>query len=245
MRNTGSRGFTIAEALATLSIFGFFMTVLFLTVGWGFRSFSLAVAKSDVTTEARRIALFIERDMQSSNYFSIQLDDSNNREVDVDSVACRRDAICFVSRDNWAATSLPFDSDKGVPNWNRYFIYYATKEIQYGRLIRLSIDPSKDKSYAGGIGGFPYNKFTTAVTQGESNPYLLDDPTGIYPQDVENVHTLASSIKSFEITLIPASQMVRLHVLLRQNGLMAYRANQDREGGTFELKYLIELRNTK
>lgn len=223
------------------------MTVLFLTVGWGFRSFSLAVAKSDVTTEARRIALFIERDMQSSNYFSIQLDDSDDRKVDVDSVACRRDAICFVSRDNWAATSLPFDSDKGVPDWNRYFVYYATKEVQYGRLIRLSIDPtkpytdpSKGPPYAGSIGGFPYDKFSVA-----SSSYLLDNPTGVYPDDVENVHTLASSIKSFEITLIPASQMVRLHVLLRQNGLMAYRANKDREGGTFELKYLIEPRNTK
>jgi hypothetical protein len=203
--------------------------VLFLTMAWGFRSFSLAVAKSDVTTEARRLALFVERELRSSTYFSVTVVE---RTVDED----RRDAICFVSRNDWS-TPAAYDRSNGVPAWNRYFVYYATLREPFGEFVRLAIEPSGPAE----IGSFPYAEFTNAGTQPN---YLKEDPTGYNQADVESSRSIASSVQSFEVKKIPTTQELEMRLLLRQNGMMARRANGDREGGTFELQYRVQPQNT-
>lgn len=217
------------EAMCTLCVFSFFLMVLFMTVGWGFRSFSLAVAKSDVTTEARRLALFVEQELRSSSYFSMTL---VNRSLGKD----RRDGLCFVSRNDWSHVDA-YDRTNGGPAWNRYFIYYATNEAPFGQFVRLSMDVAEPSE----IGPFPYSKFSSAGTQAN---YLLDDFTAYTLPEVESARSLASSVQSFEAKLIPISQELELRLLLRQNGLMARRANGDREGGTFELQYRVQPQNT-
>lgn len=232
IRRRSVSGFTLVEALTTLVVFGFFLSVLFLTIHWGFRAFSLAVARSDVTTEARRISLFIEQELRGSSYFSI---DSVGRNVGSD----RRDAICFVSRNDWSAPNA-FDQDKGSPNWNRYFLYYSTQSLPSGSLIRAVINPSAagpTSTYE--IGPFPFAGFSAGATN-----YLKEGPSETYPSEVETARVLATSVKTFEVKLEPVTQNVDLRLLLRQNGVMARRANGVREGGTFELKYLVHPENT-
>ncbi len=225
-------GFTFVEAMATLLVFGFFLGVLFLTVHWGFRAFSLSVARSDVTTEARRISLFIEQELRGSSYFSVG---SKSRTI----FGERRDAICFVSRNDWSAPGS-YNLTKGSPNWNRYFLYYSTTDRPTGSFVRLSIDPAKASSTSSfETGPFPFSGFS-------ANPdaYLKQGPPFTFPSEVETARVLASSIKLFEVKKEPVSQNVDLRLLLRQNGVMARRANGVREGGTFELKYLVHPENT-
>lgn len=229
MRRRAKRGFTLVEALSTLCIFGIFVTVLFLTISWGFRSFSLAVAKSDVTTEARRMALFVERELRSSNYFSVTT-------VERSAGSERRDAICFVSRNDWASPEA-YDHLQGVPAWNRYFIYYATQSVPHGQFIRLSIAPETPLD----IGSFPYPKFTRP---GSQNAYLREDPLNSGLPDVESTRAIASSVSSFQVKRLPTSQELQMRLLLRQNGLMARRADGHREGGTFEVQYRVQPQNT-
>jgi hypothetical protein len=217
------------EALSTLVVFGFFMMVLFLTVAWGFRSFSLAIAKSDVTTEARRLSLFVERELRSSTYFSVSVVE---RTVGSD----RRDAVCFVSRNSWSDASA-YNQSKGTPAWNRYFVYYATLETPFGEFVRLAIDPPS----AADVGAFPYPPFVAAGTQGN---YLLESVTAYTAPDVESARSIAGSVQSFEVKKLPTTQELEFRLLLRQNGLMARRANGDREGGTFELQYTVQPQNT-
>jgi hypothetical protein len=225
----GGRGFTLLEALCTLVVFGFFMIVLFLTIGWGFRCFSLAVAKSDVTTEARRLALFIERELRSSTYFSVT---TVTRRLGTD----YRDAICFVSRNDWSVSGA-YDGINGIPAWNRYFIYYATQRQPFGEFVRLSIAPTN----LADIGSFPYPQF---VNGGLQPAYLPEDPATLTLPDVESSRDIASSVQSFEVKRIPTTQEIEMRLLLRQNGMMARRANGDREGGTFELQYRVQPQNT-
>ena len=83
-------GFTILEAMVTIGIFTLFLGILFFTMDYGFRAFSIAVARSDVTTEARRLNLFLDRELRSTDYFSVAI---NSRTV----AGQRRDGLSFVS----------------------------------------------------------------------------------------------------------------------------------------------------
>lgn len=219
--------------MSTLLIFSFFLGVLFLTVHWGFRAFSISIARSDVTTEARRLSLFIEHELRGTSYFSVT---TRSRTISKD----RRDAICFVSRSSWSSPNA-YNENKGTANWNRYFLYYATRSLPHGSLIRLSIDPSAagpDTSYE--IGPFPFTGF---VANPES--YLHEKLPFSPPSEVETVQVLASAVKKFEVRKDPVNQNIDLRFLLRQNGLLARRrVSGIREGGTFELKYLIHPENT-
>lgn len=218
--------------MSTLIVFSFFLGILFLTVHWGFRAFSLSVARADVTTEARRLSLFIEHELRGTSYFSVS---TRSRTVSKD----RRDAICFVSRNSWSSANA-YNENKGTPNWNRYFLYYATRALPHGSLIRLSIDAgAAAPSAAYETGPFPFAGFVSSP-----DSYLREEPPFSPPSEVETAQILASAVKKFEVKKDPVNQNIDLRFLLRQNGFMARRASGVREGGTFELKYLIHPENT-
>ena len=213
-----------------------FLGVLFLTIAWGFRSFSLAMARSDVTTEARRLTLYLERELRSSNYFSVTTERSLTSPE-------RRDGICFVSRDDWSSPGA-FDALEGRPAWNRYFVYYATDTQPYGQFVRLVLDPASVEAdppdSAITAGPYPYGPFA-----GTPELYMLRDPLAYKGMDLEHLRVLASSVKSFEVNKLPTTQEIHMRFVLRQNGVMARRANGDREGGTFELQYRVKPQNTR
>ena len=221
------RGFTITEAIITVLVFSFFMAVLFMTISYGFRTYSVAVARSDVTTEARRIVLFLENELRSSAYFSVSVE---KRTISGN----HRDGICFVSMLDWSRYNS-FDSIESRPNWDRYLIYYATTDLPSRKLVRMAINPDSSD-----VGSFPYPLFTQSP-----QTYLLDDPLGYKGADLANTRVLAGKVKSFEVKLIPVSQEVDATVLLRQNGVMTRRGDRTREGGTFELHYRVAPQNTK
>ncbi len=229
------RGFTVVEALVTLGVFSVFLAILFLTIAWGFRSFSLAMARSDVTTEARRLTLYLERELRSSNYFSIT---TAKQPTSAD----RRDGICFVSRDDWSSPGA-FDALEGRPAWNRYFVYYATDKQPTGEFVRLVLDPASVKPEPPNdpivAGPYPYGPFA-----GDPTLYMLRNPLTYVGPDLEHLRVLASSVKSFEVKKLPTTQEIQMRFLLRQNGVMARRGNGDREGGTFELQYRVKPQNT-
>lgn len=223
-----SDGFTITEALVTVLVFSFFLAVLFMTIAHGFRTFSVAVARSDVTTEARRLVLFLEGELRSSAYFSIAAEKRTFGNL-------RRDGLCFVSMLDWSKSNS-YDALEDRPNWDRYLIYYATPDLPSGELVRMAVDP-KDPSM---VGSFPYEPFAT-------NPALYMNPVPLAYQgaDLANLRTLASKVKSFQVGLVPTTQEVEIRTILRQNGIMSRRGDKTREGGTFELHYRVKPQNTK
>lgn len=221
-------GFTVIEAIVTVSVFSLFLVILMGTMTYGFRTFSVAVARSDVTTEARRLVLFMENELRTTEYFSMSV----RRRTVLDN---RRDGLCFVSMGDWSRPDS-YDSLEDRPAWDRYVLYYATNKTPSGELVRMVVLPQRPEH----LGSFPYPPFVQ-----DPDTYLLDDPLSYTGLDNSNVRVLASKVKKFEATLLPASQEIQLKVLLRQNGIMSRRADKRREGGTFELNYRVHPQNTK
>lgn len=221
------RGFTITEALITLLVFSFFLGVLMYTMAYGFRTFSLAVSRSDVTTEARRLVLFMENELRSSAYFSA-------RVVRRGAGTVSRDGLCFVSISDWSKPSA-YNQMEGRPNWDRYLLYYATTEQPSGRLVRMVLNPLDSSE----VGSFPYPPFA-------ENPdlFLLEEPGEYALPDLANYRVLASKVKSFSVNLLPTTQEVEVRTILRQNAIMTRRGDGNREGGTFELHYRLHPENT-
>lgn len=227
------RGFTITEALVTVLVFSFFLAVLFVTMAYGFRTFSVAVSRSDVTTEARRLMLFMESELRGSAYFSVSI---TPRPVTIrPGVEANRDGLCFASMNDWSDPDA-YNRLEARPNWDRYLLYYATSELPAGRLVRLALDPQD----AAEIGSFPYPPYVAAPKF-----YLTNTPLALNGPDLANVKILASKVKSFHARRIPTSQEVEVRTILRQNGIMSRRGDKNREGGTFELKYRVHPQNTK
>ena len=222
------RGFTITEALVTVMVFSFFLAVLFMTIAHGFRTFSVAVARSDVTTEARRLVLFLEGELRSSAYFSVAKEQRTFRKL-------RRDGLCFVSMLDWSKSNS-YDALEDRPNWDRYLLYYATPDQPSGQLVRMALNPGDPAM----VGSFPYEPFA-------NNPSLYMDPVPVAYQgaDLTNLRVLASKVKSFQVELIPTTQEVEIRTVLRQNGIMSRKGDRTREGGTFELHYRVKPQNTK
>lgn len=227
-RSRGKAGFTIIEALVTITMFTLFMGILFATLSYGFRTYSVALARSDVTTEARRLVLFLENELRSSAYFSIAV---QSRVVS----GLHRDGFSFVTMRDWSREEA-YDPIESQPNWDLYMIYYATQELPTGRLVRMVIEPDP-----GDVGSFPYSPFSNTAEK-----FMLNDPSvHELGSELINARVLASKVKSFEVTLLPVTQEVDVSILLRQNGIMSQRADRTREGGTFELNYRVKPQNTK
>jgi len=221
-------GFTITEALVTVLVFSFFLSVLFFTLAYGFRTYSVAVARSDVTTEARRLVLYLEGELRSSAYFSI---DTVQRSVS----GRDRDGLCFVSMLDWSKPGA-YNVTEDRPDWDRYLLYYATTELPSGRLVRVALNPQAPED----VGGFPYPLFVD-----DPDLYMQEDPLAYKGADLSNVRVLATKVKSFEVNLVPTTQEIEVRTVLRQNGVMSRRGDQRREGGTFELHYKVHPQNTR
>lgn len=227
-----TRGFTITEALITVLVFSFFLAVLFMTISYGFRTFSVAVARADVTTEARRLMLFMEKELRSTAYFSVH---RIKRYAGSKSLGLRRDGFCFVTVGDWSRRDS-FNGMEQRPDWDRYICYYATKERPYGRLVRMPIFPALPED----IGSFPYPNFRE-----NGRDYLVEDPLSLSLPDVSNVRILATKVRNFEVGVDATGQKVDVRIVLRQNGIMTRRADRNREGGTFELHYRVHPQNSK
>lgn len=226
MRQRAS-GFTIIEAIITVLVFTFFMGALLMILSYGFRTYSVALARSDVTTEARRMVLFLEDELRTSGYFSVSVIE---RKVGAQNLS--RDGVCFVSMRDWSNAGS-YNGLESRPNWDQYLVYYATVEEPVGKLVRMVLDPVDDDD----VGSFPYPLFSAA--------YMLDDPPFYSGDDLVNSRVLASKVKEFRVTPVPTSQQINIRLLLRQNGVMSGRADRTREGGTFELNYTVKPQNTK
>lgn len=226
MKRRHTLGFTITEALVTVLILGFFILVLFMVVVWGFKTFAISVSRADVTTEARRIALFVEQELRGSAYFSVATESQMLG-------AERRDALCFVSRKDWANNA--YDVTEAKPNFDRYFLYYATPEAPTGKLMRLEIIPATPED----VGRFPFRPFLV-----NPSSFQLQDPTGNFPPTVSSARVLATSVKQFEVEKTFGTQEVDIKLLLREDGIAARRPDGSRLGGTFELHYRVRPQNT-
>lgn len=186
IRGSSERGFSLIELVASAAIFLLLSILIFAFFRFGTRSFQEANTRHGLQVDALRVMESIQAELKRSNIASVDhlhgSDDS--REATVADGTVDRDALCFVTLQNWQDKTNPnnFDLESQAPLWNRYLIYYSTRD-EIGRLLRLKIDPNPPPQ---GAKLLPRDDFEGLVFD---NPTLnqFDGKTAPYVELAKNV----------------------------------------------------------
>ena len=228
---TSRAGFTIVEALITVLVFSLFMGAVFIIFDIGLTGFETSVARQGVQNDARRLGLYVDKELRSSNLVSFFVEDGVTRELNLEGRDVHRDALCFVSVKNWRNEA--FDPLAVEPRWDSYVCYYATRGYPVGRLIRSVIEPPPEE-----IGPWPWEGLT-----GTFDTYFNDDPTLNGPAQT-SFRVIANNVQEFRVVASTGGGKVHMRLRLREQ-TARFRSSGDRIGSTFELNYSVTPYNTK
>lgn len=221
----------MVEALVTVLVFSFFLAALFVIFDVGITGFELSVSRQGVQNDARRLGLYIDKELRSSNLVSFHVEDSVTRVLNVDGRDVHRDGLCFVSVKNWRGDA--FDPLAVEPRWDSYVCYYATRGYPTGRLIRAVLEPPAEE-----IGPWPWVGLGGGV-----DSYFNDEPALNGP--VQTSHrVVANNVQEFRVVSSTGGGKVHMRLRLREQ-TARFQASGDRMGSTFELNYEITPYNTK
>lgn len=138
-------GFAMIELVVSAGIFVILSILIFSFFRFGTRSFQQANAKQGIQVDALRVMESLQAELKRSSIASVDHlhGYDNGRTVTSVEGTVNRDAISFVTLDNWKdkTDGVNFDLKTQVPLWNTYMVFYATKE-EIGRLIRLRVSPN-------------------------------------------------------------------------------------------------------
>ncbi|MEW6283232.1 MAG: hypothetical protein AB1758_31780 [Candidatus Eremiobacterota bacterium] len=216
-----SQGFTVVEAILTLSLFGFFMFAVFLVFQLGTQHFQLATLRQGLQLGATRVMLPLETDLRRTVSNSLLILNDASRRARFEGRSYRRDVVCLGSLRNWNA-GASYDAATGAPLWDCYAIYYATREIPYGKLVREHVN------VATGTARTPWVGLNPAL-------HLNDDPT--FNRLDQKI--LSPDVLEFAVT--PSQGTYRIQLKLR--GRAAGRDGAPGSQEIFEVDRLIKAEN--
>lgn len=134
-----SRGFSLLEVMMSMFLLAIVSFVMFEVFRVGTGYFRVAVLRQGAQGSARRSLVALERAIEQAYPEAIALQNDPGRTVVVGGATFHRDAICLPDLSNWNDMSLY--NDAGLPNWDRYQICYATRDLPVGKLVMLTVDP--------------------------------------------------------------------------------------------------------
>ncbi len=216
------RGFSLLEAIVVLVLFGFAVGGLFWLFQTGSASVSHAALRQGLQSEVQRFSLKVKRDVSLTHALSFTRQARSFTTSQGQTV--RRDAVAFLGLSDWNQPAR-FDPALGLPQWDRYIVYYATNDQDRARLIRQEIQ-------AGAVSGvFPY--FALG-----SNLNNLPDLNA----SVASTQVLSQALVDFRVEPV-GSVSLDIRALFREQGLK-------RAGGAgvvdeaLEAVLLLKARNT-
>lgn len=141
--NHSRKGFSILELVISASLFVGLSALIFSFFRFGTRSFQEVNAKHGLQNDALRIVESLQAEMKRTARASELSINDESREMSIDGETVKRDVVSFLGLEDWRdhTNSENFDLETSAPNWNRYLVFYATKE-ETGRFVRLKIDPN-------------------------------------------------------------------------------------------------------
>ncbi len=192
------RGFSLIELLVALSVLLVTSALAFFIFELGSRWFRTLITQQGLESQLRRFSATVRRDLELTHYQGVT--SVTARSLSVLGQSRARHALCLPGVSNWSAASA-YDPASGLPNWDRYLLYYANLD-ESGRVIRCLIDPPGGVFAAGPLTGF------------QNNPggYLLDDPH-LIPEH-ESHREVARDVLEFSVQL-DGSQTIVLDLKLR------------------------------
>lgn len=165
---TSSSGTTLIEALVTTVVFTFVSFAVFALFNLGQKNWKFMVLRHSLQADGRRAFSMLETDLRRTHFTTVNDDNRTDRFINPETGAIssnashyQRGAVCMAGLDNWQEPAN-YDSASSRPLWNRYILYYASKEANRqggageelgvsGRFFRIVLRPP-----AGEVGLFSY-----------------------------------------------------------------------------------------
>lgn len=148
------RGFSLLELVLGCALLSLVTFVIFFSLNYGFRSFTLASARSGLQGELRSLAARLHYDATLSTMSGPQiasLGRTLSTTTDGGTSAQPRHLLCLPGKRNWNDDGS-FEPGSGLPIWDEYIVYHADLERQ-GSLSRVTVRPA-DPFQGGGWLGF-------------------------------------------------------------------------------------------
>ncbi|MBX3167254.1 MAG: hypothetical protein KF760_07570 [Candidatus Eremiobacteraeota bacterium] len=203
------QAFSLAEALLCTGMLGLLLVTLFVVLNFGFQAFGVGTTRMGILGEIESLVARLRRDIESSTFSSIKIQNDNSRRVTVSTSAGPRDEVrhilCMVGMSEWGQPQA-FQPQDGAPEWNRYWLYHSDLGVPKGSLYRLEIEPAN----VGSNRGSGWKNWTDYLTD-----YALTPPaTGpLYTSQVLRTRRLTSQLLGLEVTRTTAAVTVRLRLL--------------------------------
>jgi len=139
-----SRGFSLIELMVASSLFMGLMVVIFLFFRYATRAYVTATQRQGVQADALRVMDGLQADLRRTSANSIRMLNDATRTRLIEGVTVHRDVLSFVGLQDWSdpTNTQNFDVTNAQPIWNRYWVFYATKDQDRGILVRLKVDPT-------------------------------------------------------------------------------------------------------
>ncbi len=194
-------GFTVLEALITLSMMGTLVFILFEIFATGATGFKVGTGRKDLQSELRRILSPLEKDLRNSSFQSVSC---LTRAISVPqrppeatpTVLVQRDGLCFngLLKPGSAAS---YDATTGLPLWDCYICYFATLDQPDGKMVRMLLQDSQPGTANQPFPGLTFASLTSANAL------------------ANNFRTLGQQVMEFGVSSDPPNQLVQFHLRLR------------------------------
>lgn len=196
------RGFTLLESLITIAVLGSLILVVFAVFEVGVTGFKLGNGRLELQGDLRRLMAPLRKDLLNSSYqsvstLSVTVDVPEKPPLPNPQVTVHRDGLCFNGLRDISANSS-YDEVSGLPRWDCYVCYFATRDNPDGKLARILL---KDPSHT--TRSDPRNLQSSDLSL--ASPDLLND----------SVKVLSDRVMEFEVTQDSSNQIVTLHLRMR------------------------------
>lgn len=186
-------GTTLIEALITTIVFTVVSFAVFAVFNMGSNNWKLMVMRHGMQADGRKALSMLESDLRRTHYTSVSVDPRPERLVTVGSITYERSAVCMAGLADWRAASS-YNSSSSRPIWDRYILYYATKETNRqgttgedlgssGRFFRIILKPCSPTPCSA-IGQFPYSNLISTIGEldaaGPNIETYLRDNSSLY-----------------------------------------------------------------
>lgn len=194
-RPRGSGGGTLIEMLVAIGIFLVATGAMFVLFQKGYQSFHFLEQRQSLQSQVLRITGALEADFRLTHFNSVGIDQD---QTTVGSGTEPRDRVSCLGVDDWG-NSANFSTGTGIPRWNQYAVYIATRE-EMGRLERVVFEPA-----GGALGsGLPVAP--------------LGPMANLDPDRVQSRQMLCENVLAWDCWLEPTRLMVNQVLRLRKKG---------------------------
>lgn len=196
-----ARGFSLLDTLLAMSLLTVLTMAIFSVFEQGSSLLSLGNARASLSAELRRVTTILGRDLLLSSFYTVQASVPYTMVVPRDetsNMTVRRDSLSFGCLANPAASSS-YDPSSGLPMWDQYCIYTATRESPNGKLFRFRV------ARGGTID-------TSQPSLGNHQSVVDAFPSGAL---ANTTRVLTSQLVHFSVVRNAADQEVEMRIILR------------------------------